>query len=159
MNKYEKQAEDFLKSSGVIFYAEKTVPQKSPRWAEDGKHGIHYNITLAKIDTTKQLDFIGRYQDMIHAIIKEIEFSFWGSIHDKEEARHSMRSISKKPTPYDVLASVYYPVEDFEDFCASFGYDEDSRKAEKTYKDIIELNKKIESIFTSEQLEKLQEIQ
>lgn len=156
---YEEQAKDFLKHCGVIFYAVKAVPQKFPLWAEDGKHGIHWSITLAKIDKTKQLDFIGRYRDMRHAITKEIEFSFWGSIHDKEKARHRMSGIDRKPCAYDVLAGIYYPSVDFKDFCDSFGYDNDSIKALKTFKEVEILNSKIESIFSGKELRKLSEIQ
>lgn len=132
---YNKQATDFLASCKVEFKAVKAVPQKSPLWAEDGNHGTHWSITLTKDANRK------------------IEFSFWSSIKDKEDA------LKSSPTAYDVLAGIYTPVDTFKDFCDSYGYDEDSRKAEHTYHEVMALNKKLESIFSEKELQALQEIQ
>lgn len=64
------------------------------------------------------------------------------------------------PTPYDVLASITkYEVGTFDDFCSNYGYDADSRKAYKTYKEVMKEWKNVELLFTPEQLELLQEIQ
>lgn len=133
---YNKQATDFLLSCNVEFKAEKAVPQLSPNWAKDGKHGTHYVITLTRHE-------------------KAVQFSFWNSIHAKEEARHGK---SDKPKAYDVLASLYFPTDSFNNFCDTFGYDNDSRTAEKAYNETLELNAKLESIFSNDELEKLQEI-
>lgn len=63
------------------------------------------------------------------------------------------------PTAYDVLACIQkYEVGTFDDFCSDFGYDNDSRKAYKTYKAVLKEWKNIELLFTPEQLEILQEI-
>ena len=51
-----------------------------------------------------------------------------------------------------------YDPETFEDFCHSFGFDSDSRKAYKTYKAVMKEWKNIELLFTPEQIEQLQEI-
>lgn len=154
---YNKQAESFLLSCNVTFKAEKAVPQLSPRWAKDGKHGTHYSITLAKY---KEPFSIGENNFLVKRGIpeKRIVFSFWNSIKAKEEAEHSYNK-SDKPKAYDVLSSIYMPVQDFEDFCSCLGYSEDSREAEATYKEVVELNKKLEGIFTSEELARLIEIQ
>ena len=43
-----------------------------------------------------------------------------------------------EPTMYDVLSCLTkYDPEDFESFCDSYGYDNDSRKAEKIYKAVV----------------------
>lgn len=149
---YEKQAEDFLKSCGVVFCAKKAFPQVAPRWAKDWKHGTQYSILLAKIENGNFLS----YEELENRAEKSIQFFFWNSIHKKEEATHGK---SDKHNAYDVLSGVYYPVSSFEEFCSSFGYSEDSREAYQTYQEVVELNRKIESIFTAEELEKLQEIQ
>lgn len=41
-----------------------------------------------------------------------------------------------------------YPT--FEDFCDMFGYDEDSRRDERTYKEAIALGDKLQSVFSEE---------
>lgn len=73
------------------------------------------------------------------------------------------QSIMKKnssPTMYDVLSCLQkYDVGTFEDFCGNFGYDEDSRKAEKTYKAVKKEFKAMERLFTPEILEEMQEIE
>ena len=136
---YEKKAYEFLSSCGVLFKADIAVPQKSPLWAEDGNHGVHWSIMLKKVSDDKV-----------------IEFSYWGSIADREKQSRVTRPL--RPTPYEVLAWVYNPVEDFDDFCDSYGYNNDSIKVLKTYKEIVKINEKIESIFTSEQIDKLIDI-
>jgi hypothetical protein len=69
------------------------------------------------------------------------------------------RDAVKVPTAYDVLAAVQkYEVGTFEDFCSEFGYDTDSRKAEKTYFEIQKEYAEIEKLF-SDVMEELQEIQ
>jgi hypothetical protein len=67
---------------------------------------------------------------------------------------------SNEPTLYDVLACLQkYDVGTFEDFCGNFGYDEDSRKAEKIYKAVCKEYEGMQRLFNEEELELLQEIQ
>lgn len=66
----------------------------------------------------------------------------------------------KHPNAYDVLTCLQkYEVGTFENFCADFGYDEDSRKAYKVYESVVVEWENIEKLFTIEQLEQLKEIQ
>lgn len=63
------------------------------------------------------------------------------------------------PTAYDVLACLTkYDPGTFENFCSDFGYSEDSRAAERTYKAVIKEWQKVSKFFTSDELEQLQEI-
>lgn len=65
----------------------------------------------------------------------------------------------KAPTPYDVLACLTkYDPGTFENFCSEYGYDADSRKAEKTYKAVCEEYTSLCTLFSSEEMEELQEI-
>jgi hypothetical protein len=67
---------------------------------------------------------------------------------------------NEEPTLYDVLTCLQkYEVGTFEDFCGEFGYDNDSRTAEKTYKAVVKEFKAMERLFNSEELEVLQLIQ
>lgn len=60
------------------------------------------------------------------------------------------------PTLYSVLACLTkYDPETFEDFCASYGYDNDSRKSEKTYKAVVKEFNNMQRLFTTEELELL----
>jgi hypothetical protein len=63
------------------------------------------------------------------------------------------------PTMYDILACLTkYDPETFAAFCASYGYDEDSRTAERIYKAVCKEWRAVERLF-SDILEDLQEIQ
>lgn len=72
----------------------------------------------------------------------------------------SIAEDSNEPTMYDVLACLQkYDVGTFEDFCREFGYDQDSRTAERVYKAVQREYKNIKRLFSSEELELLAEIQ
>jgi hypothetical protein len=66
---------------------------------------------------------------------------------------------AKEPTMYDVLTCLTkYDPGTFEDFCGDYGYDEDSRRAEKTYHAVVKEFEGMQRLFTSEELEILAEI-
>lgn len=159
---YKGQGETFLKETGVLFETIKAVPQLSPRWAKDGKHGTCYSVTIAKPKKTATESAVTKW-DSIDDIDKrgwienKIQFFFWNSIAEKEKSEQRL-SFSDKPKAYTVLAGLYTRADSFEDFCGDFGYSVDSRQAEVTYNEVRELNAKLESIFTPEELEALQEI-
>lgn len=52
----------------------------------------------------------------------------------------------------------YSDVGSFEDFCSEFGYDEDSRKAFKTYKAVFREYEAMRRLFSEEALEEMREI-
>ncbi len=138
MEDCEKQGMDFLAKTGTTLDVVKAVPQKSPLWGKDGKHGIHYSVTLKN----------GR---------GSYTFDFWDSISAKEKEERTR--IVVKPSAYSILACLDVMYEDtFEDFCSSFGYDTDSIMAEKTYRAILEQDRMLRKIFTNEQMEMLSEI-
>ena len=63
------------------------------------------------------------------------------------------------PTLYDVMACLTkYDPGTFEDFCSDFGYDTDSRKAEKIYNAVEGEWLKVQSLFNDDELEILREI-
>ena len=63
------------------------------------------------------------------------------------------------PTPYEVLASLEtHAPEDFKDFCAEFGYSEDSRTAYKIYKAVVEQTENLQRLYNEEELRELGEI-
>jgi len=55
---------------------------------------------------------------------------------------------TNEPDMYSVLSCLTkYDPETFEDFCGSYGYAEDSRTAEKTYKAVCKEYKAVERLF------------
>lgn len=79
---------------------------------------------------------------------KSYTFNFGQSINDG----------AKKPTIYDILACLQkYDCGSFENFCSEFGYDTDSRKAEKIYKAVWKEFKAVDRLF-NDVIEELQEI-
>lgn len=54
---------------------------------------------------------------------------------------------------YSILCCIhmdYYTPDTFEEFCSEFGYDEDSRKAEKTYLSCLKQSKKLKTVFSED---------
>lgn len=75
------------------------------------------------------------------------------------EFGQSIANGSKKPTMYDILTCLTkYNPESFDDFCAEFGYDINSRKDEKTYKAVYKEYEAVERLF-GDIMDELQEIQ
>lgn len=130
---YQKQATDFLTKAGATIKIELAKQQQAPLWHKDGQdYGLMYNITIERPNH------------------KPWSFNFWDSIHNKEN--------KKTPTAYDILATITkYDPGDFENFCAEYGYDTDSRTAEKTF---LAVNKEWHAVnnMFGDLLEKLEEI-
>lgn len=64
------------------------------------------------------------------------------------EFGQSLYNGSKEPTMYDVLACLTKSDPGtFEDFCDEFGYDTDSRRAERTYKAVCKEYAAVERLF------------
>lgn len=83
-------------------------------------------------------------------IEKQYTFKFGQSIADG----------NTPPNIYDVLTCLQkYDVGTFEDFCSEFGYDEDSRKAEKIYNAVVKEYEGMLRVFGTDILEEMQEIQ
>ena len=72
------------------------------------------------------------------------------------EFGQSIAEGNNEPTLYDVLTCLTkYDPETFEDFCNNYGYDNDSRAAEKVYKAVVKEFKNMQRLFTTEELELL----
>ncbi len=85
----------------------------------------------------------------------EIESKLKFSLNNKEKIIKP-----QLPTAYDVLACVQkYNPGTFEDFCDEFGYDTDSKKADKTYNGVVQEYLQICGLFVENEMEELREIQ
>lgn len=134
-SKYKEQGEAFLTETNTTLEVVEAVPQKSPLWAKDQNHGIHYSVKLSNKN--------GSYT-----------FDYWDSIANKEKV------IKRKPNAYDILTSVNPDdSQDFAEFCANYGYDENSRTAEKTYNAVMEQSNNIRRLFSIDEIDALQYIQ
>lgn len=124
VSQYGQQAADFLTRYAVAVDI-KPAKDKAPAWVGQGdKHGHRYRVTL-------------RHNDR-----PSVSFDFWGSINDREKG--------ERPSAYDVLACISGDVncpETFTDFCGEYGYDEDSRKAEATFKRCHSLAMQLRAFF------------
>lgn len=79
-----------------------------------------------------------------------VYFKFGDSIANAQEG--------KEPDVYSILACVgsdYWTPDTFKEFCGEYGYNEDSRKAEKLFKVCRQQAEKIQSIFTEEEAQSL----
>jgi hypothetical protein len=130
ISSYEQQALDFLKETGTTFQAEFLTYGK--HFADDTESRDIYLVTLQNRN--------GSYS-----------FRFGQSIANTGKF---------PPTEYDVLACLQkHEYRDFEDFCSSYGYYTDSRKAFATWEACYDEFLEVQRLFTEQQIEKLQEIQ
>lgn len=120
-------------------------------------------VTNSKIDvkylrTGKHFD-----SDSTERDIYKITLTSKGRTYKFNFGQSLIKSGSKprvKPTAYDVLCCLTkYDPGTFEDFCNEFGYNTDSRKAEKTYKAVQDEYLNVSRLFTETELELMKEIQ
>ena len=127
---YDQQSAELLSKFGVTLKVE--FSRHGKHFADDKEKRAIYKCTLRK----------GR---------RSYVFDFGQSI--------AGTLIDEKPTEYDIMTCLQkYEVGTFEDFCSEFGYDEDSRTAERTYKAVVKEYDGVCRIFSDEELEILQEI-
>ena len=130
-----KEIETFLAKAGVKFSTK--YLGNEPHFSDDKEKGTYrdrYRVTFSRNG-------------------KKFSVVFGQSINDSNGGK-------TPPTPYGVIACLQkYDVGNFEDFCSEFGYDEDSRKAEKVYKAVLDEYQHVCMLFTSDELELMQEIQ
>jgi hypothetical protein len=136
-SEYEIQAEKFLEKFNLAV-SFKLLDKNVPKWEEHNQPHNHYKIIVSRKTS----------------YAKPLSFQWWDSIDSTEK--------NIKPSAYDALttlSSESYTYSSFEDFASEFGYDIDSRKALRTYKEVQILAARINSFFTIEEIEGLREIQ
>lgn len=167
-NEYTEQAEKFLQDANASMKIDFQGRAINAAWKEKELRNL-YVVTIA---TPR-----GSYT-----------FDFWDSLHNTEITQMTIEQYAKKhlrmredmtygekikvsaelakmqkearPTCYDVLACLTtYDPGTFEEFCANYGYDEDSRTAERVYVAVQKEFANLKRIFDPEQLEAMQEIQ
>ena len=165
-----------MEKNKTVLTIERAKSQTSPIWAKKGeRHGIKYDCKLSN----DRGEMVFEFWDSIHdaeiinatetfcpieslkvqkdfnaeAILKREGIRFH-SLYQKDNREKEVAKYS--PNAYDVLACLSPLYEDnFSDFCASFGYDEDSITASKTWDACREQDRQLRRIFTLEQLDEL----
>ena len=131
MTDYKKKALDFAKKHGITL---KVV---------SSRYGLHFPD-----DKMCRYVFKMRLERTVYGVKRRYTFDFGQSI----------AAGNKEPHMYDVLSCITkYDPYSFEDFCANYGYDEDSRSAYKTYLACCREYEAVERLF-GDILEELQNI-
>jgi len=171
MDEYEKQAEDFLKATrtemSISFW-------KTGKHFEDDKvERDIYDITLTREGRSwtfqfgNSLSHSGRFlvegkrlhtEEEAKAFLKKRYGAYAGGAGFKGYVK--VNKVFREPTPYDVLSVLTkYPSDSFSEFCADYGYDEDSRKAEKIYNAVKDEYANLERLFSEAELDELRRIE
>ena len=145
---YEKQAQDFLDrfelTLKAVFKDDRCPPWECER---EHLHGDRYRVTIKRIGPDRVFT-CGEPGS------RSVSFDFWNSLNDMQAG--------KRPTAYGVLACISgntHCADTFKDFCFDFGYEQDFRKAEQTYKLCRKIADKLGAFFAEEEMEALREIQ
>lgn len=179
MNEYEKQANDFLEKVGATI--EVKFVKHAKHFDDDKQARDIYEIKISK--KTRSFTFMfgnslnSSFEYIVapHLVNKVWNEQMTGGKRGlsadeykklkKGNFNLSIRDIYpnpnfKVPTAYDVLTCLQkYDVGTLENFCSEFGYNEDSKKAEKTYNAVAEEFKNVCMLFSDSEIEELQEIQ
>lgn len=157
-SEYTKQANDFLNKHGITFKAEfiqrivnpwKDKDYKVPNHYGDGRHA-QYRITFSK-DGKTDLVIDSFTQSLMNSNLCQR----WNELYQEGEM-----VLALPPSAYCVLAGLTkHDPKTFEDFCAEFGYDDDSIKAKEVFEAVDKEWHRVNRFFTPEQLEELQDIQ
>lgn len=170
MNEYLEQVKNFLNKANAKCEIVYGGISRNENWKEKEKRNW-YDVTI----TTPRGKMAFTFWDSIrNTEISTMTFEEYAkkelkynrvedmSYGEKVKAKKDLARLKAKAVPdeYDVFACLgKYDVGTFEDFCSEFGYDEDSRTAERIYIAVIKEYKDLTRIFTEKQMEELSEIQ
>lgn len=152
MDEYIKQATEFLQKTHAEMKIEYVGLAVNKEWKEKEKRCL-YEITLISPRDSMVFDF---WDSIRNTEIRTMPFDAYNVQANKELAAKKKAAV---PSVYDVLACLQkYDPGTFEDFCSDYGYDEDSRTAERIYFAVQKEYTQLARLFTPEQMEELAEI-
>lgn len=153
IGEYQEQAKKFLKDNGITFEVtfEKSVHFEVDKKTKKTKFAPRDYYT-AKFTKGLQVLTINEFgQSIVRSSFGDIRYDFKTGDYTATKGT--------SPTAYDILACLTKSNPGtFENFCGDFGYNEDSRKAEKVYNAVTQEYLKVTSFFTAQELEALQDI-
>lgn len=156
-SKYNEQAEAFLKKTNTTLDVE--YIGHGPFWDDENETRDIYRFTLTR-DGRKYSSKFG--QSIVNSGTATAEYEFTKEAKRMGEFLPKAKNLARKrqkPTAYNILACLTkYEPGTLEDFCSEFGYDVDSRKAEKTYFAVQKEYKGVCLIWNAEEREQLAEI-
>lgn len=126
-------------AAGLITINSEYLGNKPAKW--DTKSGISTNYHNHTVKVTHNK--------------KSFSFDFWGSIANPEISNDQENVFAF----YCALSDGLSAKDSFENFCSEFGYNEDSRNAERIYKACEKTLKKIERVFSCDFYDLINEIQ
>lgn len=172
ISEYDQQAIDFLAATGATISSKFLGVKKH---FDDDKHArLCWEVTIARGSRS----FTFAYGDSIHNTEKAINrvmlpFGVKGKVNypakviwDAEQFKERFPKLSAAkwinefaPSAYSILACLTkYDPGTLENFCSDYGYDEDSRKAEKVYHAVKEEFSNVCKLFSDSEIEQLAEI-
>ena len=169
---YEKQGTDFLEQTGTIMTME--YARTGKYFDDDDKEERDiYTITLNRgnrgftFEFGQSINCSGRFiaygnprRGMSRGFLKDNGEYRKPKNDYAGENKWELNINFSAPTPYGILLCLTkYDPETFENFCSEFGYDNDSRKAEKTYKAVKLEYMQLCTMFNETEMEAMQEIQ
>ena len=151
---YEKQGTDFLTKHNVTMTAK--FLYNGPYFEDEKESRDVYEIILIR-EGKKPYSFkFG--QSIVKSGLTVKRNPYGKTIYDQEMIPRKSGRI--KPTAYDILTCLQKTeVGTFEDFCSDFGFDTDSRKAEKIYFAVQNEFSSLKKLFTQAELDEMNEIQ
>lgn len=132
-------------------------------------HGRHWVVTIRNPRGSLTIDY---WESIVDRVADAITGGPWRDYGHREQAREraqtalNARKVSKwrptkgnPPTAYSVLTclATYTPA-DFAEFCSEYGYSTDSIAARETWQECARQTLALRQMFTSEEMERLQEI-
>jgi hypothetical protein len=166
-NEYDIQAEEFLKSTGITI--EIKFSHNGKHFDDDKSNRDIYDVIIKRGTRKYEFKFgqsiaqSTRYRD------KQLKHEYTSDGHGIMNNRKvtnlnflndfCIKVKGTEPRNYDILSCLTkYNPGTFEDFCSEFGYDTDSRKAEKIYNAVRDEYLQLLSLFNEKEMEQLQEI-
>jgi hypothetical protein len=151
MSKYQIIANDFIIRTGVTFEAK--FLKNDFYFADDKTTRDVYEITLAKSEDRRMVFKFA--QSLNDSTVFESQDNYSRAIN----AEKIIIRRGKAPTAYEVLACLTkYNVGSFEDFCSEYGYNIDSKNAERIYLACKEEFEGIQKLWSDSEIEELREI-
>lgn len=159
MNEHHKQAQDFMEKTGLKI----SVKFKSfgKYFADDKEERDIYDVTFTRDPRSYTFTF---GQSIVNSGTFELPGKMGIPLKVSRTPQDTLvtpwkRKRPVEPVPYDILACLQtVNPGTFADFCADFGYDTDSRKAEKTYRAVVDEYLQLSSMFSEQEMEELSAI-
>lgn len=171
ITEYQQEALDFLKKTNT------TIDIKYKKFdkyfSEDTQKRDVYEITIKRNNRKFSFNFGQSFycSGIVHgwSVKNSTPFRYNGvnciacgdieNLNFYETKDFKLLEKRQYPNEYSILACLTkYPIDTFKDFCAEFGYDHDSKKAERIYNSVKEEWSNVQKIWSDDEIELLQKI-